>query len=312
MTDTTHFTTIILGSGPAGLSSAIYTSRASINTLVIEGNQPGGQLTTTTEVENFPGFANGIDGNELMAQMRQQAQRFGATFATDNAVGVDFSKQPYTVSMESGTTYTCDTLIIASGATARYLGLESEQKLKGHGVSACATCDGFFFKDKAIAVIGGGDSAVEEAHFLTKFGSKVTLIHRRDQLRASKIMQQRAFDNPKIEIAWNKTVSEFVGENSLEGLRLKDTKTGEESMLECQGAFLSIGHQPNTKIFAGKVDMDENGYIVTAPKSTKTNVPGVFAAGDVQDKRYRQAVTAVGTGCMAALDAQEYLEEKGL
>ena len=310
MSDVTHYKIIIIGSGAAGLTSALYTSRANLDPLVIEGIQPGGQLTITTDVENFPGFPEGILGPELMDRMHKQVERFGAKFIYGTVTRADLQKTPLALEVE-GKKMTCDALIIASGATAKLLGLESESKLMGHGVSACATCDGFFFRDKEIAVIGGGDSAMEEATFLTKFASKVTIIHRRDELRASAIMQERALQNPKIEFLWNKTITEFLGNSTtgLEGLRLKDTQTGEESDFKCQGAFLAIGHVPNTEIFKGQLDLDDKGYIITQPKSTRTNLKGVFAAGDVQDSIYRQAITAAGSGCMAALDAQHFLEE---
>ncbi|UCF65684.1 MAG: thioredoxin-disulfide reductase [bacterium] len=310
MTDTAHYKVIIIGSGSAGLTSALYTSRANLDPLVIEGIQPGGQLTITTDVENFPGFPEGILGPELMDRMHKQVEKFGTKFIYGTVTRADLKKTPIELEIE-GKKVTCDALIIASGASAKLLGLKSESKLMGHGVSACATCDGFFFKDKEIAVIGGGDSAMEEATFLTKFASKVTIIHRRDELRASAIMQERALKNPKIEFLWNKMIKEFLGnsEKGLEGLRLKDTKTGKESDFACQGAFLAIGHVPNTEIFKGQLELDDTGYIITKPKSTRTNIPGVFAAGDVQDSIYRQAITAAGSGCMAALDTQHYLEE---
>jgi thioredoxin reductase (NADPH) len=310
MNEVTHYKVIIIGSGAAGLTAALYTARANLDPLVIEGIQPGGQLTITTDVENFPGFPEGIMGPELMDRMHKQAERFGTKFLYGTVNRADLGKKPIELEVE-GKIVTSDALIIASGATAKLLGLESESKLMGRGVSACATCDGFFFKDKEIAVIGGGDSAMEEATFLTTFASKVTVIHRRDELRASAIMEERARKNPKVEFLWNKTVLEFMGnsENGLEGLRLKDTKTGEESIFKCAGAFLAIGHVPNTEIFKNQINLDDTGYIVTNPKSTATNITGVFAAGDVQDSIYRQAISAAGTGCMAALDAQHYLEE---
>jgi thioredoxin reductase (NADPH) len=310
MNEKKHYKIVIIGSGAAGLTAALYTARANLDPLVIEGIQPGGQLTITTEVENFPGFPEGIMGPELMDRIHRQAEKFGTKFLYGTVSRTQLSKKPFELEVE-GNTITTDALIIASGATAKLLGLESERKLMGHGVSACATCDGFFFKDKEIAVIGGGDSAMEEATFLTTFASKVTVIHRRDELRASAIMEERARKNPKIEFLWNKTVQEFLGnaENGLEGLRLKDTKTGEESTFKSQGAFLAIGHVPNTEIFKNQIDLDDTGYIITNPRSTATNIPGIFAAGDVQDSIYRQAISAAGSGCMAALDAQRYLEE---
>jgi thioredoxin reductase (NADPH) len=301
---------IVLGSGPAGLTAAIYAARAELKPLVLEGIQPGGQLTITTEVDNYPGFENGIMGPELMDVMKKQAARFGTDFEMVNVDRVELEgdvKKLYSGDKE----YKCRTLVISTGATARWLGLENEAKLMGHGVSACATCDGFFFKEKVIAVIGGGDTAVEEATFLTKFGSKVYLIHRRDELRASKAMQSRAVANEKLELVWDSVVEEVLGspETGVTGVKLKNVKSGEVSDLECQGLFIAIGHDPNTKIFKGQLDMDDNGYLLVESGSTKTNVPGVFAAGDVSDHVYRQAITAAGMGCMAALDAEKYLSE---
>ncbi len=310
MAETKHHKVIIIGSGAAGLTAALYTSRANLDPLVIQGIQPGGQLTITTEVENFPGFPQGIQGPELMDNMHKQAEKFGTKFLYGTVTKINMKKRPFELEVE-GKNLTCDALIVASGATARWLNIESEQKLMGHGVSACATCDGFFFKDREIVVIGGGDSAMEEATFLTKFASKVTVVHRRDELRASPIMQEKAFKNPKIDFLWNKQVVEVLGEpdTGVKGVRMKDTATGEESTLECQGVFLAIGHVPNTEIFKGQLDMDDKGYLITEGKTTKTNIPGVFAAGDVQDTIYRQAITAAGSGCMSALNVQDYLEE---
>lgn len=313
MQEKKHYKVIIIGSGAAGLTSALYTARANLEPLVIEGIQPGGQLTITTEVENFPGFPEGIQGPDLMDRMHKQVEKFGVQFFYGSVTKADLSKRPFKLMVENEE-LSCDALIVASGATARLIGLESESKMMGHGVSACATCDGFFFRDKEIVVIGGGDSAMEEANFLTKFASKVTIIHRRDKLRASAIMQERAFQNPKIEFLWNKTITEVLGipETGVEGVRLKDTVTGEMSDFKTQGVFLAIGHIPNTKVFEGQLELDEKGYIITANKSSRTNIRGVFAAGDVQDTTYRQAITAAGSGCMAALDAQHYLEEQEL
>jgi thioredoxin reductase (NADPH) len=293
------------------MTAAIYAARASLEPLVLEGIQPGGQLMITSDVENFPGFPEAVAGPELMDVMRKQAARFGTTFEQANVDGVELGKDPKIIHGE-GKTWTCRSLIIATGATARWLDIESERRLRGHGVSACATCDGFFFRDKVIAVVGGGDTAVEEATFLTRFGTRVHLIHRRDKLRASKAMQEKAFRNPKLEMVWDSVVEEVLGtaEKGVEGLRLKNVKTGKESRLDCQGLFVAIGHTPNTKVFEGQLEMDETGYIKTKPFSTRTSLPGVFAAGDVQDKTYRQAVTAAGTGCMAALDAERWLEER--
>ncbi len=300
---------MILGSGPAGLTAALYTARANLKPLVVEGYEPGGQLTLTTEVENFPGFPDGIMGPDLMEAMRNQAARFGAEYVSGNASKVDLSSRPFTVTVDGGQTYQTKAIIVATGASAKWLGLENEQKLVGRGVSSCATCDGFFFRDKDLAVVGGGDSAMEEATFLTKFARRVTIVHRRDELRASKVMQDRAFQNEKIDFLWNKQVVDVHGvdEGQVTGLRLKDTVTGEESDFACDGLFLAIGHRPNTEIFKGQLSLDDVGYIQAIDR-THTNVPGVFVAGDVQDLLYRQAITAAGSGCMAAMDCEKWLE----
>ena len=300
---------VIVGSGPAGLTAAVYAARADLEPVVIEGLGAGGQLMLTTEVENYPGFPEGIMGPDLMLRFREQAERFGTHFITADADRVDLSRAPFTVDV-GGTEYQGRSIIISTGASAMMLGLPNEQRLLGHGVSTCATCDGFFFREKPIAVIGGGDSAVEEAIFLTKFATTVSLIHRRDELRASKIMQDRAFANPKIEFVWNSEVTDVKGDGSVESLRLRDTVDGTESDLEVAGMFVAIGHDPNTALFRDQLELDENGYIVTAADSTSTSMEGVFAAGDVQDHVFRQAITAAGSGCMAAMEAERWLGEQ--
>lgn len=304
---------LVIGSGPAGYTAVIYAARASLKPIIVKGIQPGGQLTITTDVENYPGFAEPIQGPWLMEQMEAQAQHVGSMIVADHIKSVDFSSKVFKAYGESGNVYCAKTCIIATGAQAKWLGIESEKKFQGFGVSGCATCDGFFYRNKQVAVVGGGNTAVEEALYLTNHASKVTLIHRRDSLRAEKIMQRRLFDNPKIEIIWDSVVDEILGEGnplSVKAVRIKNVKTGNVSEISVDGAFIAIGHKPNTSIFEGILDMDEEGYIVTKPGTTKTNIPGVFAAGDVQDKVYRQAVTAAGTGCMAALDATKYLAEQ--
>lgn len=313
MTDSAieHHEVMILGTGPAGLTAALYTARAGLAPLLLDGNQPGGQLTITTDVENYPGFPDGILGPELVDGMRRQAERFGAVARFEQVTAVDLKAHPFLITSDEKE-YSCDALIIATGARAKLLGIESESKLMGYGVSACATCDGFFFKEKEIVVVGGGDSAMEEAMYLTKFAKKVTVIHRREELRASKIMQDRAMKNPKIAWKWNSEVVEVLGsqKDGVHGLKLEDTVTGEVSEFATQGLFLAIGHIPNTAPFEEQLEMDEAGYLKVAHPTTRTNVAGVFAAGDVMDPSYRQAVTAAGTGCVAALDAERWLEEQ--
>ena len=311
----THHHVIIIGSGPAGLTAAIYAARANLAPFVIEGepsstsDQPGGQLMLTTDVENFPGFPEGIMGPELMMRFRDQAARFGATFLTGKATKVEFGEKPLKVHVRDEV-FTADSVIISTGAQSLMLGLEAEERLIGHGLSTCATCDGFFFRGKEIAVVGGGDSAIEEANFLTKFASKVTLIHRRDSFRASKIMQDRALNNPKIEMLWNTAVTEIIGKDHLESISLKNTVTGAESNMNVAGLFIAIGHRPNTDVFKGVIDMEDSGYLITRPDSTYTNIEGVFACGDVKDHVYRQAITAAGSGCMAAIDTERWLEHQ--
>ena len=310
MPENKHAPVLIIGSGPAGYTAAIYAARASLKPMIIAGMEPGGQMTITTDVENYPGFAAVIQGPWLMEQMREQAQAVGTEFVNDVISEVDFSSRPLKAIGESGTLYTGDAVIIATGAQARWLGLPSESKFKGFGVSACATCDGFFYRGKEVAVFGGGNTAVEEALFLTKFASKVTLVHRRDELRAEKILQERLFSNEKIEVVWDSILDEVIGDEDplgVTGVCLKNVHTGEITKRSAAGVFIAIGHDPATKIFRGHVDMDNSGYIRRADDSTATNIPGVFAAGDVADKVYRQAVTAAGMGCMAALDAERFL-----
>ena len=305
-----HSQVLIIGSGPAGYTAAIYAARAMLKPTIVQGLQPGGQLTITTDVENFPGFGDVIQGPWLMEQMEQQAKSVGTNIVNDMITKVDFSKRPFSAESESGTKYTADAVIISTGAQARWLGLPSEQKFQGYGVSACATCDGFFFKEKEVAVIGGGNSAVEEALFLTSFASKVHLVHRRDSLRSEKILQERLFKNEKVNVIWNSELNEIVGEESplnVTGIKLKSTVDDTISDLKVDGVFIAIGHDPATQIFKGQVDMDDSGYIITQPDSTLTNIEGVYAAGDVKDKIYRQAVTAAGMGCMAALEAEKYI-----
>jgi len=309
-----HSKVLILGSGPAGCTAAIYAARANLEPMLVAGLQPGGQLTITTDVENYPGFAEAVQGPWLMEQMQQQAEHVGTRFLDDLIVSIDLTKRPFQAVGDSGDTYSGDTVIICTGATARWLGIESEKKFSGFGVSACATCDGFFFRGREVAVIGGGNSAVEEAIYLSGIASKVTLIHRRDSLRAERIAQERLFANPKIEVVWDSVIDEIVGTEqptSVTGVRLKNVKTGALCDLAVEGVFVAIGHTPNTCLFKDVLTLDDEGYLVTVPGSTATNIPGVFAAGDVQDKIYRQAVTAAGTGCMAALEAERFLALHG-
>ncbi len=307
-----HSKVLIIGSGPAGYTAAIYAARAMLEPTLVQGLQPGGQLTITTDVENYPGYGDVIQGPWLMEQMQEQAKNVGTNIINDIIKSVDFKRKPFKAISESGTEYTADSVIISTGAQARWLGLDSEKKFQGYGVSACATCDGFFFKEKKVAVIGGGNSAVEEALYLTNFASKVYLVHRRDELRAEKILQDRLFKNEKVECVWDSELKEIVGDEdplNVKSINIKNTKTNETSSIELDGVFVAIGHDPATQIFRDQVEMDEDGYIITKPDSTLTNVEGVYAAGDVKDKIYRQAVTAAGMGCMAALEAEKYLAE---
>lgn len=307
-----HTKVLIIGSGPAGYTAAIYAARAGLEPVLVTGMEPGGQLMITTEVENYPGFADVIEGPWLMEQMKLQAEHVGTKLIADYIIDVDLDQRPFKATGDSGETYTGDTLIIATGAKARWLGLPGEAAFQGRGVSACATCDGFFFRDKEVAVVGGGNSAVEEALFLTNFCKKVTLIHRRDELRAEKIMQQRLFDNEKVEIIWDTTVEEILGDDAgVTGLKLKSTKDGSFSEISVHGMFVAIGHDPATDMFKGKLDMDESGYLITGADSTATSIPGVYGAGDVSDHTYRQAVTAAGMGCMSALEADRFLSAQG-
>ena len=301
---------VIIGSGPAGHTAALYTARANLAPLILEGHEPGGQLTTTTDVENFPGFPEGIQGPELMDNMKKQAERFEAEYRPETVKSVDTSKRPFKLVCESGAEIEAETLIISTGASAKYLGLPNEMELIGRGVSACATCDGFFYRDKVVHVVGGGDTAMEEANFLTKFASKVYIIHRRDTLRASKPMQQRSFDNPKVEFVWDTAVEEILHDQSgVTGIKVKNLKTGEVTERQTDGFFLGIGHTPNTAFLDGQIDLDDHKFIKTVNGTTETNVPGIFACGDVQDSYYRQAISAAGTGCMAAIRAERFLSE---
>lgn len=313
MSEQHHSKVLILGSGPAGYTAAIYAARANLKPMLVKGIQPGGQLTITTDVENYPGFADPVQGPWLMEQFHAQAENVGTTMFDDTIVEADLSQRPFRLTGDSGTVYSGDTLIISTGASARWLGLESEQKFQGFGVSACATCDGFFYRGKEVAVVGGGNTAVEEALYLTNFASKVYLIHRRDELRAEKILQDRLLKHEKVEMVWDSVVDEILGDEDpfgVNGVRVKNVKTGETSDIPVHGAFIAIGHDPNTGLFKGQLDMDDENYILTKSDSTLTSVAGVYAAGDVQDKVYQQAVTAAGTGCMAALEAERYLGEQ--
>ncbi len=314
MTKTTHAKVLILGSGPAGYTAAIYATRAMLEPLLVAGLQPGGQLTITTDVENYPGFAETIQGPWLMEQMKAQAEHVGTKFADDVIVNADLNSRPFRLTGDSGTVYTCDTLIIATGAQARWLGMPSEEAFKGHGVSACATCDGFFYRGKDVAIVGGGNTAVEEALFLTNFANTVTLVHRRNSLRAEKMLQQRLLNHPKVKVVWDSAIDNIEGTSdpkSVTNVKLRNVNTGALTDLRVDGLFIAIGHVPATELFKGQVDMDADGYIKTAPDSTATSIPGVFAAGDVKDRIFRQAVTAAGMGCMAALEAEKYLAHHG-
>lgn len=308
MSDTKHTKVLIIGSGPAGYTAAIYAARANLSPMLVTGLQPGGQLTITTDVENYPGFADVIQGPWLMEQMKAQAEHVGTELVSDLITSIDLSKRPFTAQSDSGTVYTGDTVVISTGAKARWLGLDSEQTFMNKGVSACATCDGFFYRGKDVVVVGGGNTAVEEALFLTNFCNKVTLVHRRDSLRAERIMQERLFSNDKVEVVWDSTVDEILGDDSgVTAVRIKNVKSGETSEIAASGFFVAIGHDPATDLFKGQLEMDENGYLITAPDSTATSISGVFAAGDVKDHVYRQAVTAAGMGCMAALEADRFI-----
>lgn len=312
MSDTsTHEKIIIIGSGPAGYTAAIYLARANLSPLIFEGYLAGGQLMTTTEVENFPGFPEGVMGPDLMLNMRKQAERFGARFVTKDVTKVDLTMTPKRVEV-GNEVYTADAVVIATGASARLLGIESEKRLVGHGVATCATCDGAFYRGKKVGVVGGGDSAMEEATFLTRFAEKVYIIHRRDSLKASQIMQDKAKANPKIEFIWNAEIAEFVGETKLESIVINDTVTNQKHSMPIDGVFIAIGHTPNTRLFEGQLELDELGYILPQGRSSRANIPGVFVCGDVQDHVYRQAISAAGSGCMAAIDAERYLEHNGL
>ena len=314
MAETKHAEILIIGSGPAGWTAAIYAARALRDTLVVTGAQPGGQLTITTEVENYPGFAE-IQGPELMVKMQEHAEKMGAKVESDHIASVDFTSRPFKAVGDSGTVYTADAVIISTGAQAKWLDLPSEQKFKGFGVSACATCDGFFYRGREVMVIGGGNTAVEEALFLTNFASKVTVVHRRDHFRAEKILQDRLFKNPKVEVIWDSALDDVIGDENplgVTGARIRNVKTGETRDIPVHGIFIAIGHAPSTELFVGKLPMRENGYLITEPGSTRTSIPGVYAAGDVTDETYRQAVTAAGTGCMAAIEAERWMTEHGI